>query len=565
MDNKKKSSVDDIFLNEEGEIITNQKKVANKFNTYYVNVAKKLVDMLGKTTTKYQDYLKNPNKHSIFLNEIEPDEVLTILKRIDIKKATDVFGISPKLVKIAATSIYINLTKKINRSFELGQFPDKLKTAKVIPIHKAESKMITSNYRPISLLPIISKIFEKIMHARIMSFVNKENILYKKQFGFQSGKSTEHAVMDIHSKVVDALANQEKPCCVFLDFAKAFDTVNHSILINKLNYYGIRGNSLNWLQSYLKDRQQCVQVGNSVSDFQTIQCGVPQGSVLGPLLFLLYINDIAKTSDILDFHLFVDDTGIFLSHKNLDALQSQLNKELSLVSEWLIANKLSLNVSKSNVLLFKPKNGRNSEKIFLNINGKPIQEKEYAKYLGILIDNKLTWEYQMQHIDSKIVKGNSILAKLRHYVPKHVLHNLYNAFIQPYINYGALTWGTCANTHMEKIEKKHNKTIRIINFKYKEEQVNPLYYSSKILPVKENIKLLKGKFMWRMVHSFMPHSIQELFERHGAIHSNRENDKIYNKLRLPNQTTSNGLNFIVYNGTKLWNIDIPNELTMINT
>ena len=145
--------------------------------------------------------------------------------------------------------------------------------------------MEVSNYRPISLLPIFSKIFEKLMHSRIYQFLQDQKILSKNQYGFQKKKSTEHAILDIQSKVIDAYENKEIPCCIFLDFAKAFDTVNHSILLNKLNYYGIRGVSHKWLESYLSNRKQCVQVGSQTSDFLSINCGVPQGSVLGPLLF----------------------------------------------------------------------------------------------------------------------------------------------------------------------------------------------------------------------------------------------------------------------------------------
>ena len=216
--------------------------------------------------------------------------------------------------------------------------------------------MEIGNYRPISLLPIFSNILEKLMHSRVYSFLQDQNILLKSQYGFQKNKSTEHAILDIQSKIIDAYENKETPCCIFMDFAKAFDTVNHSILLDKLNYYGIRGNTLKWFESYLSNREQCVQIGNHSSGLLNIKYGVPQGSVLGPLLFLVYINDIAISSNILNFQLFADDTCIFYSHKNMATLESILNKELVNVSNWLIANKLSLNVDKTNVLTFRNKN-----------------------------------------------------------------------------------------------------------------------------------------------------------------------------------------------------------------
>ena len=262
--------------------------------------------------------------------------------------------------------------------------------------------MLASNYRPISLLPIISKIFEKIIFKRLSEFVQHYNILYNKQYGFQTGKSTEHAIIDIHQKILNSLDKREHPCCVFLDFAKAFDTVDHTILTNKLAHYGIRGNTLQLIKSYLTEREQMVQIGDSSSKMAQITHGVPQGSILGPLLFILYINDIANASPCLTFYLFADDTTIFHSDSNIKTLESTLNRELVKVSQWLIANKLSLNIKKSNVLLFRNKNDTNKAKICITLNGQDIEEKASAKYLGMILDNKLTFEKHTQHVQSNL-------------------------------------------------------------------------------------------------------------------------------------------------------------------
>ncbi|NQY44078.1 MAG: reverse transcriptase family protein, partial [Legionellales bacterium] len=432
--------------------------------------------------------MKNPNEHSLFLNETDPGEIYDLLRKLDTKKASDIFGISPKLIQMAAHPLSNILAPIFNKSFQLGQFPDKMKVAKVIPIHKADSKMVSSNYRPISLLSIISKKIEKVMYSRIINFLKKYNILFKHQYGFQQNKSTEHAVLGILSKIIEAFENKENPCCIFLDFAKAFDTVNHDILLNKLYYYGIRGNILSWFESYLKERKQCVQVGNSISDLELVTCGVPQGSVLGPLLFLIYINDIPNSSKVLYFHLFADDTSLFLSHKDINKLEELLNHELDNISNWLKANKLSLNVSKSNVLIFRAKNASNDNVIHLNIDNEPLLEKTYAKYLGVYIDHKLTWETHINHIKSKLIKGNAILAKLRHFMPENIVKNVYNSYIQPHIDYGALTWGGCAQTHIDKLQVMQNNALRLIEFvsDYRD-HATPLYVKLKLLKVKDSI------------------------------------------------------------------------------
>ena len=309
--NKFSKDTSDIYLDEKGNIISDQKKVADKFNKFYTNIAKKLLKELGKPNTKYQDYLKNPNEHSIYLNETDPGEVANLIKKLDISKAGDIYGISPKLIKLAGDSFAHNLSLIFNKSINAGVFPHLLKVAIVVTIHKGESKMETANYRPISLLPIFGKIYEKIIFARLISFIDKHKILYNRQYGFQKDKSTEYALLDIVENIMNSLENKDSPCCVFLDFAKAFDTVNHAILLGKLHHYGIRGVALSLIESYLTERQQCVQINNVISELDFISHGVPQGSILGPLLFLLYINDISLCSDILNIFLFVDDTAIF--------------------------------------------------------------------------------------------------------------------------------------------------------------------------------------------------------------------------------------------------------------
>ena len=317
--------------------------------------------------------------------------------------------------------------------------------------------------------------------------------------------------------------------------------------------------------SYLENRQQCVQIGNCQSKFQTVEYGVPQGSVLGPLLFLLYINDISKSSNILDFHLFADDTSLFHSHTNINELQTSFNNELNKVAEWLTANKLSLNVKKTNVLLFRNKNESNLDKIELKINNELLEEKVFAKYLGIIFDNKLTWENQINHINTKLTISNAFLVKLRYYVDKKILNNLYNAFVQPHLDYANTAWGNCAQKHLGKIISTQNRIMRMINFKTKRDPTYPLYKSKNILPLKENIMYSKGKFIWKLTHDCQPRSVKDLFSSHGASLCNRDIDKQFLKLKLPFQRTEKGLDFIIYSGVKLWNQKIPNNIKIRTT
>ena len=346
-----KTACNKISIDNNGILISDQKQVANKFSEYFTNVAKKLVDKLGKTNKVYSDYLKDPVTNSFMLSPVQDTEVCNQLGALDETKSNDSYDIPVKLIKLIKNHITLPLTTLINLSFSTGYYPKLLKYAKVIPIFKANSKCEVTNYRPISLLPLFNKIFEKLMYSRLIDFLNKNKVLFPHQFGFQKRKSTSLAILDVCIKLMEAIENGEFSCCIFLDFAKAFDTVNHNILISKLEYYGIRGIPLDWFRSYLNQRSQRVFVGGELSVDRTIKYGVPQGSVLGPLLFLLYINDIPKASKIMNFHLFADDTSLFYSHKNINVLEEVVNAELGCISDWLVANKLSLNTKKSNFMI----------------------------------------------------------------------------------------------------------------------------------------------------------------------------------------------------------------------
>ena len=270
------------------------------------------------------------------------------------------------------------------------------------------------------------------MYNRLFDFIETSDILCKNQFGFQRRKSTEHTVLDLYTNILQAIESKEETSCIFLDFAKAFDTVNHEILFGKLENYGIRGLPLIWFKSYLSNRKQVVKIGQCVSRIKTITCGVPQGSVLGPLLFLIYVNDIHVSSPKVKFNLFVDDTCIFHSSKQLSSSEKELNIILENVANWLKAKKLNLNVKKSNLLLFKLDRNTTKEKLNIHLDTEIFEQKEFAKYLGIYIDENLTWHNHMQMTINKISKGITILRTMRHFLQEKQLKDLYSSFIKPY-------------------------------------------------------------------------------------------------------------------------------------
>ena len=269
---------------------------------------------------------------------------------------------------------------------------------RVIPLYKSGNQALVSNYRPITLLSVFHKIMEKLMFTRLVNFLDKHSILDDNQFGFRSERSTTQASMLITDKIQRAIDNKLYSCGIFLDLSKAFDTVDHSILLAKLEHYRIRALPNEWLRSYLTNRQQFISVNNSDSDPLQTTCGVPQGSVLGPVLFLIYIIDFTNCSSIFDFHLFADDSNLFYTHSDLQHFEQNVNRELSEISLWLRANKLSLNIAKTHFVIFHPHQKKINNSLKIEIDGKPINQQKIVKYLGILIDCYLNWKDQILQI-----------------------------------------------------------------------------------------------------------------------------------------------------------------------
>ena len=323
-------------LLQDGKDVDDPKNMANIFNNFFVNVSKKITSTIPRTRKSPLDYLKQGNEKNLYLLAITPEEIEAIILSFQDGKAVGPYSIPIKLLKMISKQVSVPLCIIINDSFVSGIFPDNLKLAKVITLYKKDSKDNPTNYRPISLLSVFSKIIEKLMYKRLYNFLDSCAILHPLQFGFREKHSTLHALIGMTETIKETIDNGMFGCGISIDLQKAFDTVNHSILLKKLEHYGIRGTVLDWFSSYLSNRKQFVSVNGATSDHATITCGVPQGSVLGPLLFLLYINDLPNVSKVLSFYLFADDTNIFFRSHDLCSLQKIMNKELKKLKSGLM-------------------------------------------------------------------------------------------------------------------------------------------------------------------------------------------------------------------------------------
>ena len=427
-----------------------------------------------------------------------------------------------------------------------------MKIAKVIPIYKKGNAQEVGNYRPISLLTSFSKILEKIIYKRTMSFLTEFDILSRTQFGFRQKHSTTHALLKFLDKVAHSIDNKLHTIGIFLDFSKAFDTINHKILLQKLFHYGIRGKALEWFDNYLTERKQYVNINGQDSYQRLISCGVPQGSLLGPLLFIIYINDFQYSTELMSFILFADDSNIFFSHQNPQSLLSIVNNELKLVQNWINANKLSLNVDKTHYILFS--NSLKSLPGNVLIDNTTLNQVKSTKFLGIYIDSDLSWKIHIDYLCKLISRNTGILYKLKHDFPKQILLSLYTTLILPYLNYGILAWGNGTKTQQEKILTIQKRAIRNINHVGFLSHTRPLFLKNKLLRIDDIYVYNLGIFMHQLSVGEIPVEIAELFDKNSTIHSYPTRQSTL--FHLPRTRTLFAQKTVIYTGPKLW-IDLP--------
>ena len=343
-----------------------------------------------------------------------------------------------KVLKCLSPLISSPLSQIINESLQSAIFPEKMRLAKVIPLIKKGCPLTASNYRPISLLSVFSKIIEQVMYKRLYAFLEKQEVLYTLQFCFRASHSINHALVSLTEAMKNSLDNGKFSCWIFIDLKKAFDTVNHEILLVKLEHYGIRGTAQDWFKSYLSNRKQYVSINGFNSSYLNVTCGVPQGSVLGPLLFLIYINDLPLASSKLAFYLFADDTNIYYEAKSLAQLQSVVNKELKKVKLWLYVNKVSLNIEKPNFIIFKSPQHSSPETAGIKLGNCFVKQAIYVKFLGVLLNENLSWKYHLIELSKKMARTCGIFFRVRHFLPINVLICLYNYLFSPFLQYGIL-------------------------------------------------------------------------------------------------------------------------------
>ena len=534
--------------------------MSNIFNDFYVNVAYGITKTIPLTPKSSLDYLSDRICSSLFLTQVTSIEVHDLINILNPSKSVGPNSIPIKLLKIIGCSVSPLLALLVNQSFQSGIFPDKLKIAKVISIFKKGNPELPSNYRPISLLPIFSKLFEKVMYKRLHRFLEIHKVLYSLQFGFQENHSIDHALVSLTEAVRSTLDNKRLGCGIFIDLQKVFDTVNHRILHSKLEHYGIRGCALEWFRSYLSDRKQYVSVNGSNSNLLSITCGVPQGSELGPLLFLIYINDLPNASKKLTFYLFADDTNIYYESKDLFNLIKIVNKELRLVKKWLDANKLSLNIDKTNYIIFHSSSVNVPTGSDIKIGKKHIKRVKFVKFLGLLLDEHLSWKYHLSELSKKLAKTCGMFFKIRNLLPLDVLFCLYNALFLPFLQYGLIVWGQTYASYIDPIFKLQKRAVRAISFQPRMSPSLPIFNDFKLLKLSEIFELRLLTFVFDSINKTSPSCFHDFFLLSSSVHQYSTRQASQGDLYMfKKNSLQYGLKSIRYHGAKLWNT-LPLEL-----
>ena len=579
------------------EIIEDHRKIAYEFNNYFISIAEKLNEdsndgLAISPLPRFSEYLDKSICSSMFLDNCTANEVNEIISDLSCNKSSD---IPIRVLKSCSTVISSHLSTFFNYFIDNAVFPNILKVGQVTPIFKKGDSQLLENYRPISLLPIFGKLFEKILYNRLYSYLKAKNILHENQFGFRKHHSTAHAINHSINIISNGLECKQHVIGIFIDLSKAFDTINHKFLLTKLSNYGIRGKSLQLIDSYLTLRKQTTNFNGEKSEIGTILYGVPQGSVLGPLLFILYINDIINSSGVGKFVLFADDTNIFITAESEAEAYSMANTTLSNVRNYMISNQLHINLSKCMYIHFKPKiNNQERQscarakthashtKFSLTIGETKLKKVASAKFLGVIIDENLTWDEHIIYIESKLLSCIATIKRIRKFIPKMYHNQLYHSLFLPHLTYGLSSWGGACPSKLNKIFSLQKRCIRILYGKqisfdhseyyetcararpylskeehvikdYELEHTKPLFNENQLLTIHNlyKLQLITETFKIKKLNS------PALLDK--SLHINTSSNR-HNLLTIPKHSLMSSVNNFHFKAASTWNKLIPDLL-----
>ena len=478
--------------------------IADEFASYFAKIGKEYSTNLPQSKRDLKEYLSKikTSSNSIFITPVTKSEVEKYITNLQPKKSSGLDKIDNILIKELRDLISEPLSIIYSNSLSEGTFPEKMKTAKVIPLHKSKSKEETNNYRPISLLLTISKILEKAMCHRVYTFLCNTHQLYASQYGFRKNHACDQAVGELIAIITKGIEQRKLTAGIFLDLSKAFDSLEHNAVLKKMELYGLCGCCLQWFGSYLKDRKLVVSCKTAdtgtehTSQTYDVEYGMPQGSVLGPLIFLIFCNNLHLHLTFLSCIQFANNTTLYISHTNLDFIMFALEHDLSILQDWFYANKLTLNVGKSVAILFG-KHGR--RKLKVGIGKESIPQQSCTKFLGLWIDENLTWREHTNKLLLKLHSSINLLKTGRNHLTQHALKVVYFAQFHSNLTYGIGVWGSLIPKEtLKKLQKLQTMCMRILNSNK----------SKHILTVEDQITLELCKLWHKRTLGLLPSNLE---------------------------------------------------------
>ena len=551
--NPNKTTNRDISLSDESDCEIARENIPESFNTYFSSVGSRLRENFVNVNFDFKEFLPNSVSKSFFMTPSNASEISGVIAKLKNKKGyIDSPGIS--VFKYAGTALSTPIELIFNLIVKTGIYPSSLKIACVTPIFKSGEKNNVKNYRPISCLPPLNVIIEKLFYSRFISFIDKNKILSPAQFGFRSSCSTSDTLIRLLHEAYKAINSDKYFSVVSLDLSKAFDTVDHNVLLYKLYHYGFRGQVYNLLESYLSERFQFVRANGFMSTKRPINIGVPQGSVLGPLLFLLYVNDMPLSISENSILMYADDTTVFSGDSNIYDLCIKLSNFLVSIDTWLKSNFLTLNISKSKYIILSYK--YIPDDISVAISGNSIERSSSLNFLGVVLDTKLTFRDHVKLVRNKLSKSSGIIYKLN-FLPKNILINLYYCLIYPYITYCIEVWGAACRTVLQPLRICQNKAIRSVNSSGYRASSGPIFKELQLLKIKDVFTRAVGIYMYKIMYNqkaqFILNDINEQQISHP--HSLRN----AGELRLPDVSILRFKQSTFYQTIKVWNA-LPTDL-----
>ena len=529
-----------------GASVTNDTEIAETFNSFFTEIGEKLSNTIPKSTLNPLELIPDI-ANEMNLESTSEQELINIINGLN-NVGAGVDNISAKLFKLSFSVILKPLLHLFNSCLQSGTFPLCLKIAVIKPIFKSGECHLVNNYRPISILPFMSKILEKLIYIRLINHLNINKIIHENQFGFQKNKATYMPILLLQDTITKAFEEGEFALGLYIDIKKAFDTVNIELLLKKLFKYGVRHKSHNIISSYLSERTQCVKIRNTVSAYKEVTMGVPQGSILGPILFILYINDLPNISNDMTCLSYADDTAIIFKNKCITHLQLTVNTLLLSITDWFCANFLSLNISKTYTQHYTTCSS--DFKLDVKLNNTPVEEKANIKYLGIEIDKSLKFTTHIDHISSIMSRNIGIIARIRYCIDKRTAHILYNSLILPYLNYCCMIWGINYSSQLNKIVILQKRAVRLIEYVYPPHSSEPIFKQYNILKLPDIAK----SQMLTVMHKFITKQLPTAFD---IIYALYETSSPYRRqikhLKQPFSNRNYRLFTTSCLGPKLWN------------